>query len=74
MGSYVNEVEVYDDKGLHFSGGAINFANTTQLNAGAVGSLANGRIGSFWISQANSAAYFSKTSGNTTTLSVTGPL
>ena len=74
MGDYTSEVEVYDDKGLHFSGGAINFANTAQLNAGAVGSLTNGRIGSFWISQANSEAYYNKSAGNTTTLSVTGPI
>ena len=74
MGDYTSEVEVYDDKGLHFSGGAINFENSTAFNAGAVGSLTNGRIGSFWISQANSEAYFSKAAGNTTTLSVTGPI
>jgi len=74
MGSYTNEVEVYDSKGLHFSSGAINFVSSTALNAGAVGSLTNGRIGSFWVSQANSLAYLSRSSGNTTTLSVTGPL
>jgi len=68
MGQYASEVKVYNANGLHFANGGIVFDDTAALNAGAVGSLANGAEGSFWISQTNSRAYLGQAGGATLTL------
>lgn len=70
MGTYASEVQIYNQNGLHFGNGGIGFADSTQLNAGAVGSLVNGAEGSFWISQTNSQAYLGQAGGATLTLNV----
>ena len=69
MGQYASEVKVYNANGLHLADGGIAFDDTDALNAGDVGSLANGAEGSFWISQTNIEAYLGTAGGNTRTLS-----
>ena len=69
MGQYASEVKVYNANGLHFGNAAICFDDSAALNAGDVGSLANGAVGSFWISQNNQQAYLGIAGGGTRTLS-----
>ena len=70
MGQYASEVKVYNANGLHLANGGITFDDSGALNAGDVGSLANGAEGSFWISQTNIEAYLGTAGGNTRTLTV----
>lgn len=68
MGQYASEVKVYNANGLHLADGGIGFDDTDALNAGDVGSLANGAEGSFWVSQASAQAYLGQAGGATLTL------
>ena len=68
MGQYASEVKVYNANGLHLADGGIGFDDTEALNAGDVGSLANGAEGSFWASQNNQRAYLGQAGGATLTL------
>ena len=70
MGQYASEVKVYNANGLHLADGGIAFDDTDALNAGDVGSLANGAEGSFWISQTNIEAYLGIAGGGTQALNV----
>ena len=69
MGQYASEVKVYNANGLHLADGGIAFDDSAALNAGDVGSLANGAEGSFWASQSNQQAYLGIAGGGTRTLS-----
>ena len=72
MGTFASNVVVQNANGIVFQGGNINFIpGNASYNAGAVGSLSNGQIGSFWVSNTNTQVYLSRTAGGTTVLGIT---
>jgi hypothetical protein len=69
MGTFANNVVVQNANGIVFQGGTIFFTpGDARYDAGAVGSLSNGQVGSFWVSNNNGEVYLSKSSGTTTSL------
>ena len=69
MGTFASYVVVQNANGIVFQGGTIVFTpGDASYDAGAVGSLSNGQIGSFWVSNSNNEVYLSKSAGATTSL------
>jgi len=69
MGTFANNVVVQNANGIVFQGGSICFTpGDASYDAGAVGSLSNGQVGSFWVSNNNGEVYLSKSAGTTTSL------
>ena len=69
MGTFANNVVVQNANGIVFQGGTINFTpGDASYDAGVVGSLSNGQVGSFWVSNNNEQVYLSKSAGTTTAL------
>ena len=69
MGTFASNVVVQNANGIVFQGGTIVFTpGDASYDAGAVGSLSNGQIGSFWVSNSNNEVYLSKSAGATTSL------
>ena len=71
MGSFASELLVVNANGIVFQGGSIVFVpGDANYDAGAVTSLSNGQVGSFWISNTNQAVYLSRSAGATTVLGI----
>jgi hypothetical protein len=71
MGTFANNVVVQNANGIVFQGGSINFTSgDASYDAGAVGSLSNGQVGSFWVSNTNGEVYLSRDTGATTSLTI----
>ena len=69
MGTFASNVVVQNANGIVFQGGTILFTpGDASYDAGAVGSLSNGQVGSFWVSNNNEQVYLSKSAGTTTAL------
>jgi hypothetical protein len=72
MGTFANNVVVQNANGIVFQGGTIWFEpGNPNYDAGAVGSLSNGQVGSFWVSNNNGEVYLSRSAGATTSLGIT---
>jgi hypothetical protein len=72
MGTFASNVVVENANGIVFQGGTINFTpGDASYDAGAVGSLSNGQVGSFWVSNNNGEVYLSRSAGATTSLDIT---
>ena len=71
MGSFASELLVVNANGIVFQGGSIVFVpGDANYDAGAVASLSNGQVGSFWVSNSNGEVYLSRSAGTTTVLSI----
>lgn len=74
MGSFANQVQSFNNNGLHFFNGAIGFRNGGNYDAGDVNVFSSGQQGSFWYSATNNQLYLSRTTGGTTSLGLSGPI
>ena len=75
MGDFANQVQAFNANGVHFFNGAINYTNgDSNYDAGDVNVFSNGQQGSFWYSVQNNRLYLSRTTGDTSTINLIGPL